>query len=62
MQIVARDELCRRFMGIPAVGPIVALTFRTGVGDPHRFRKSKTLGAHFGLTRRRVESGRHHRL
>ena len=57
VQIVARDELCRRFMGIPGVGPIVALTFRIGVDDPHRFRKSKTLGAHFGLTPRRVESG-----
>ena len=57
VQIVARDELCRRFMAIPGVGPIVALTFRTGVDDPHRFRKSKTLGAHFGLTPRRVESG-----
>lgn len=57
VQIVARDELCRRFMGIPGVGPIVALTFRIGVDDPHRFHKSKTLGAHFGLTPRRVESG-----
>lgn len=43
VQIVARDELCRRFMGIPGVGPIVALTFRTGVDDPHLFRKSKTF-------------------
>ena len=57
VRFVGRDELCRRLMAIPGVGPVVALTFRTGVDDPRRFRKSKTVGAHFGLTPRRIESG-----
>jgi transposase len=55
--VVRRDELCRRFMGIPGVGPISALAFKTAVDDPHRFRRSKTVGAYFGLTSRRWQSG-----
>jgi transposase len=54
---VRRDELCRRFMRIPGVGPISALAFKTAVDDPHRFRHSKTVGAYFGLTSRRWQSG-----
>jgi transposase len=29
----------------------------TGIGDPKRFRRSKTVAAHFGLTPRRYQSG-----
>jgi transposase len=47
--IVRRDELCRRFMRIPGVGPISALAFKTAIDDPHRFRHSKTVGAYLGL-------------
>lgn len=50
VQMVGRDELCRRFCAIPGVGPVTALTFKAAIDDPHRFSKSKTLGAHFGLT------------
>jgi transposase len=46
--IVRRDELCRRFMRIPGVGPISALAFKTAIDDPHRFRHSKTVGAYLG--------------
>ena len=55
--IVRRDELCRRFMRIPGVGPISALAFKTAVDNPHRFRRSKTVGAYLGLTSRRWQSG-----
>jgi transposase len=51
--IVRQDELCRRFMRIPGVGPISALAFKTAIDDPHRFRHSKTVGAYLGLTSRR---------
>ena len=36
---------------------IVALTFVSAVDDPARFRCSKAVGAHFGLTPRRYQSG-----
>lgn len=57
VQLAGRDELCRRFVRIPGVGPVTAVTFKAGVDDPARFRKSKTVGAHFGLTPRREQSG-----
>jgi transposase len=57
VQLVGRDELCRRWCRIPGVGPVTALTFRAAVDDPARFAKSKTVGAHFGLTPMREQSG-----
>ena len=57
LQAVGHDELCRRFMAIPGVGPVTAATFKSAVDEPRRFRKSRTVGAHFGLTSRRIQSG-----
>ena len=37
-------------MTVPGVGPVVALTYRATVDVPARFRKSKSVGAVFGLT------------
>ncbi len=53
---MARDEPCRRFMAIPGVGPVTALTFSTTI-DPKRFRRSRDVAAYFGLTSRRWHSG-----
>jgi transposase len=36
---------------------VLALTYKSAVDDPGRFRSSKTVGAHFGLTPRRYQSG-----
>ena len=44
-------------MTVPGVGAVVALTFVAAVDDPARFRRSKDVGAHFGLTPRRYQSG-----
>jgi transposase len=57
IQIVARDELCRRFMSIPGVGPVTSLTFATAIDDPQRFRRSRDVAAYFGLTSKRWQSG-----
>jgi transposase len=51
------DERARLLMTTPGVGVIVALTFVAAVDDPARFRSSKAVGAHFGLTPRRYRSG-----
>lgn len=50
LMIVRSDEVCRRFMTVPGVGPVTALTFKVAIDDPHRFRKSRTVGAHLGPT------------
>jgi transposase len=54
---VRGDKLCRRLMTVPGVGPIVTLTFRATVDQARRFARSQTVGAHFGLAPRRVQSG-----
>ena len=55
---LARDNAqCRRFMSVPGVGPITALAFTSAVEDPRRFRRSRSVGAYFGLTPRRYQSG-----
>ncbi len=51
------DAICRRFMSVPGVGEITALSFKAAVDDPSRFKSSRTVGAHFGLTPRRFQSG-----
>jgi len=47
----------RLLMSTPAVGPIVALTYAAAVDDPARFSSSKRVGAHFGLTPKKYQSG-----
>lgn len=51
------DAVCRRLMTVPGVGPVTALTFCSAVDDPARFSRSRAVGAHFGLTPRRYQSG-----
>ena len=57
LAVVRDDEVCRRLMTTPGVGPLVALTYRTTVDVPARFQKSKSVGAVFGLTCSRYQSG-----
>ena len=51
------DGRARLLMTTPGVGVIVALTFAAAVDDPGRFRSSKAVGAHFGLTPKKYQSG-----
>jgi transposase len=51
------DVKARLLMSTPAVGPIVALTYASAIDDPARFKSSKRVGAHFGLTPKRHQSG-----
>lgn len=57
LRVVRTDDVCRRLMTVPGVGAVVAITFTSGVDDPARFRCSKDVGAHFGLTPRKYQSG-----
>jgi transposase len=51
------DTQARLLMSIPCVGPIVALTYGSAIDDPARFKSSKRVGAHFGLTPKKYQSG-----
>lgn len=51
------NEVCRRLMEIPGVGPICALTFYAAIDDPYRFTRSKEVGSYFGLAPKLRQSG-----
>jgi transposase len=57
LAVVRGHPVCRRLMTVPGVGAVVALTFVAAVDDPARFRRSRDVGAHFGLTPKRYQSG-----
>jgi len=57
LAIVREDAVCRRLMTVPGVGALVAVTFASAVDDPARFCRSRAVGAHFGLTPKRYQSG-----
>ena len=57
LDVVRAEPVCRRLMSVPGVGPLTALAFRATVDQPDRFRKSRDVGAHLGLTPRRYQSG-----
>jgi transposase len=57
LDIVRDEEVCRRLMSVPGVGPIAALAFRATIDRPDRFRRSRDVGAHLGLTPARYQSG-----
>src|SRR6266566_3913195 len=55
--IARNDTRARLLMTTPGVGMIVALTYACAIDDPSRFKSSKTVGAHFGLTPTKYQSG-----
>jgi transposase len=58
LHALARDDNRARLLTtIPGVGSIVALTFASAIDDPGRFKSSKTVGALFGLTPKKYQSG-----
>jgi transposase len=58
VRLMARsDARAGLLMSTPAVGTIVALTYGAAIDDPARFKSSKQVGAHFGLTPKKYQSG-----
>ena len=44
LTIVRDDDVGRRLMTVPGIGPVFALTYRVTVDVPARFRNSKAVG------------------
>jgi transposase len=57
LAVVRHDGVCRRLMTVPGVGAVVAVTFTSAIDDPARFHHSRAVGAHFGLTPKKYQSG-----
>src|SRR5271165_4686754 len=51
------DAKARLLMSTPGVGTIVGLTYASAIDDPGRFKSSKQVGAHFGMTPKKYQSG-----
>lgn len=52
------DPVTRLLMTAPGVGVVVALSFRSAVDDPRRFRRTRDAGSWLGLTPRQWQSGK----
>ena len=57
LDIVRKEPVCRHLMTAQGVGPLTALAFRATIDRPERFKHSRDVGAHLGLTPRRYQSG-----
>jgi transposase len=55
--IARQDAVCKRLMTAPGVGAVTALAFKAEIDDPTRFKKSRDVGVHVGLTPRKYASG-----
>lgn len=62
LSIVRDDEVCRRLMTIPGVGPVTSLAFISTIDVPARFRNSRAVGPALGLTPVLNQSGESHRV
>lgn len=51
------NDDCRRLMTIPGVGPMTSLAFLSSIEDAKNFPRARAVGAYFGLTPRRYQSG-----
>ena len=58
LEIVRDDDVCRRLMTIPDVGPVVALTYRATVDARRAFSNSRAVGAAFDRRPPRYSIGR----
>ena len=55
--LVRSNSACRLLMSVPGIGLLSALAYVSTVEDPGRFSRSRSVGAHLGLTPRQYQSG-----
>jgi transposase len=55
--LTKHDQVIQRLLTHPGVGLITAATYKAEIDDPKRFKKSRSVGAYFGMTPRQFSSG-----
>ena len=55
--LVKSNPICRLLMSVPGIGVVSVLAYVSTVDDPERFSRSRSVGAHIGLTPRQYQSG-----
>ena len=58
IRTITRDSpTCRLLMSVPGIGPVTVLAYVSAIEDLSRFKHSRSVGAHLGLTPRQYQSG-----
>lgn len=58
LEVMAKqDKVVQRLITHPGVGIVTAMTFKAEIDDPTRFKKSRSVGAYFGMTPKQYSSG-----
>lgn len=57
LKIAKNDIEVQRLISVPGIGPVTALTYKTEIFDPTRFKKSRSVGAYLGMTPTQYASG-----
>ena len=55
--LAKNDHIIQRFLTHDGVGIVTAVTYKAEIDDPMRFKKSRSVGAYFGMTPRQFSSG-----
>jgi transposase len=55
--LAKNDPTCRLLMTVPGIGVVTVLAYVSTVEDPARFARSRSVGAHLGLTPRQYQWG-----
>jgi transposase len=58
LELLAKeDQVVQRLITHPGVGIVTAMSFKAEIDDPTRFKKSRSVGAYFGMTPKQFSSG-----
>jgi len=56
-KMISKDAEVMRLLTIPGIGPVTAITYKTEIFDPTRFKNAKSVGAYLGMTPTQYASG-----
>ncbi|MBI4569190.1 MAG: IS110 family transposase [Planctomycetes bacterium] len=55
--LAEKHQAIEHLQGVPGVGSLVSAAYVLTIGDPHRFKKSREVGAYLGLVTKQRNSG-----
>lgn len=56
-RLARKNDVCRRLMTVPGIGPVCALSFYSTIENPWRFQRIENVGAYLGLAPLVKETG-----
>ncbi|MCW3477936.1 IS110 family RNA-guided transposase [Limobrevibacterium gyesilva] len=62
MTLAKEDDVCRRLLTVPGIGPFTATVLAATVGDPNQFRSGRHFAAWLGLVPKQHSTGGRERL